>query len=418
MSPHLVKSSAKEALKKRTWVLGDKFDSRMPHHDGIQALWETKWKSACMKSVYPFHDGKFEDFEPVFRYLIFNNVNDGYGDEYTGAFFPAAENLTARGILASGSGDHEKASELYLRAACLYRISRFPYVGNFPQLSSESKWKAWEAQKAVYMRAASSWGEPMRQVMVPHIAAEDADRDTIPVYVRLPKSAIEGKHKAPAVILITGLDGYRPDNTQRSNEFTARGWASVIVEIPGTADCPSDPSDPKSPERLWTSLLDWMVQDGRFDMRKIMVWGLSAGGYYAVRIAHTHKDKLAGSVAQGAGTHFFFDMDWIEKADNHEYPFSLWPAMALKHGYTTATEFKNDAQKRFSLLENGILQQPSTRLLLINGTDDGLMPIEDSMLLFEHGTPKEARFFANALHMGYPLANSAVYPWMEQVMRT
>jgi dienelactone hydrolase len=162
----------------------------------------------------------------------------------------------------------------------------------------------------------------MRQVMVPHIAAEDADRDTIPVYVRLPKSAIEGKHKAPAVILITGLDGYRPDNTQRSNEFTARGWASVIVEIPGTADCPSDPSDPKSPERLWTSLLDWMVQDGRFDMRKIMVWGLSAGGYYAVRIAHTHKDKLAGSVAQGAGTHFFFDMDWIEKADNHEYPFS------------------------------------------------------------------------------------------------
>lgn len=44
------------------------------------------------------------------------------------------------------------------------------------------------------------------------------------------------------------------------------------------------------------------------------------------------------------------------------------------------------------------------------------MPIEDSMLLFEHGSPKEARFFPGALHMGYPLANSAVYPWMEQVI--
>ena len=38
------------------------------------------------------------------------------------------------------------------------------------------------------------------------------------------------------------------------------------------------------------------------------------------------------------------------------------------------------------------------------------------MMLFEHGTPKEARFFTGALHMGYPMANEAVYPWMEEVM--
>ena len=50
------------------------------------------------------------------------------------------------------------------------------------------------------------------------------------------------------------------------------------------------------------------------------------------------------------------------------------------------------------------------------GTLDGLMPIEDSLLLFEYGTPKEARFFPGALHMGYPMANGAVYPWMEEVM--
>lgn len=67
--------------------------------------------------------------------------------------------------------------------------------------------------------------------------------------------------------------------------------------------------------------------------------------------------------------------------------------------------------------------------------NDGLMPIEDSMLPSEYGTPKETRyvsdsncmvimvlividirFFENALHMGYPAANGAVYPWMESVM--
>jgi hypothetical protein len=40
--------------------------------------------------------------------------------------------------------------------------------------------------------------------------------------------------------------------------------------------------------------------------------------------------------------------------------------MAIKHGYKTAEEYKEGVQKKFSLLETGIIQQPSTRLLLIN----------------------------------------------------
>jgi len=29
----------------RNWIMGPKaFEARMPHHDGIKALWETKWK--------------------------------------------------------------------------------------------------------------------------------------------------------------------------------------------------------------------------------------------------------------------------------------------------------------------------------------------------------------------------------------
>lgn len=90
--------------------------------------------------------------------------------------------------------------------------------------------------------------------------------------------------------------------------------------------------------------------------------------------------------------------------------------MAMKHGYESVEECKEGVQKKFSLLETGIINMPSTRLLLVNGTLDGLMPIEDSMMLFEYGSPKEARFFTDALHMGYPLANGAVYPWMESVM--
>ncbi|EKD12710.1 uncharacterized protein L3040_006859 [Drepanopeziza brunnea f. sp. 'multigermtubi'] len=401
----------------RTWRMGDAYDRKMVHHEGIKQLWESKWKFPCSMSVYPFHDGKMEDFEPVFLELIKNHINEGTSPAYTEAFFPVAASLTERG---DGEQDPEAASALYLRAACLYRIARFPYISGFPTPNDATKWQAWTLQKAVYMKAASSWPQPIQDLTIPFPHHSPTERAEIPIYVRLPSAppaaAAAASTQVPAVILMTGLDGYRPDNTTRSDEFLARGWAALMVEIPGTADCPADPSDPAAGDRLWSAVLAWMQADARFDMTRVLVWGLSAGGYYAVRAAHTHREQLRGVVAQGAGVHEFFDRAWIERADGHEYPFRLSPAMASKHGYSSVEGYKSGAQKKFSLLEAGILEMPSTRLLLVNGTHDGLMPIEDSMLLFEHGTPKEARFFDKALHMGYPKANSAVYPWMEAVM--
>lgn len=161
-----------------------------------------------------------------------------------------------------------------------------------------------------------------------------------------------------------------------------------------------------------------MEKEGIFNMRKIIAWGLSAGGYNAIRAAHTHAPRLAGAVGQGAGTHHFFSRAWLLKAKDHEYPWTLLPAITEKFGYTTEEELLENAQKDFSLVENQVVDRPSCRLLLVNGTHDGLMPIEDSMLMFEYGSPKEARFFTGLLHMGYPPANGSVYPWMEQVMNS
>ena len=229
----------------------------------------------------------------------------------------------------------EQASALYLRACCIYRIARFPYITSFPNVNDQEKWNAWEKQKAAYLMAGELWEDtPLQEINVPFLQrkAAQGEKESIPVYVRLP-SSYRGDGGSPVVILMTGLDGYRPDNTVRCNEFLARGWAVVVVEIPGTADCPADPADPESPDRLWESLLQWMDTYNQkphptyeeewiktFDMKRVMVWGLSAGGYYAVRIAHTHSRRLAGVVAQGAGVHYFYDQKWLERVDGHEYP--------------------------------------------------------------------------------------------------
>lgn len=405
------------AAAPRQWAMGaEAFHNVMPHHDGIAALWETKWKFPCSKSVYPFHDGAYEDFEPVFRGLVERGDDGGGGTSpaYTRAFLPVAEALERRGDEAVGADDPAEASALYLRAACVLRIARFPYICAHPgaRHRDPDKWEAWERQKRVYMKAARTWEAPVEEVQIPHVFRQGADGDSIPAYVRVPvgrgsgpAAAANGGHedntsnggigsgsgsgnpngrtqnqnqngnqgqsqeqKHPVVILLTGLDGYRPDNTTRCDEFLARGWATIVIEIPGTADSPADPADPASGDRVLDSVLAFADERSsrNLDASRVLLWGLSAGGYHAVRAAHTHRTRLRGVVAQGAGVHHFLDRDWLARADGHEYPFALTPAFAAKHGYGGAGEFVEDAQRKFSLLELGVVQGPATRLLLIN----------------------------------------------------
>lgn len=109
--------------------------------------------------------------------------------------------------------------------------------------------------------------------------------------------------------------------THASSSHLARGWGTIGVEIPGTGDCPAARQDPASPDRLWSSLLDWMDGREELDRERRVAWGLSTGGFYAMRIAHSHKERLTGAVSQGGGCHRMFEPEWLEKVDHLEYPF-------------------------------------------------------------------------------------------------
>lgn len=108
---------------------------------------------------------------------------------------------------------------------------------------------------------------------------------------------------------------------------------------------------------------------------------------------------------------FRLDM-WVNANENR-----LTPAWAKKYGYDNDVDFAKHAQKKFSLVETGIVDQPSCRLLLLNGVNDGVTPIEDCHILFNHGSsPKEGRFFEGLPHMGYPHSLPVSYEWLENVL--
>ncbi len=120
------------------------------YHDCVSALWADKWRALCQHGIYPFTDTNVKDFDPIFAALV--KVSDDSSDilyqpdEYAKPFLPVAENLVALAGEAERQGDTAKARELYLRAAAVYRIGRFPI--NRSPLSQ----KAWEKGKEAYVK--------------------------------------------------------------------------------------------------------------------------------------------------------------------------------------------------------------------------------------------------------------------------
>ncbi|KAL4975990.1 hypothetical protein BDW66DRAFT_151525 [Aspergillus desertorum] len=148
----------------------------------------------------------------------------------------------------------------------------------------------------------------------------------------------------------------------------------------------------------------------------IVLWGLSAAGFYAIRAAHTHRSDLAGCIAHGPGAHLFLSKMWLSRVEDHEYPFPIIRAWAERYGYDDSADFCKNPQTKFSLLETGVLDRRCTRLLLLNGIVDGVVPIEDCLLLFNHGSPKDGRFYPGLPHMGYPLSLEVAYKCLEGLL--
>lgn len=252
---------------------------------------------------------------------------------------------------------------------------------------------------------------PTREITIPHKYANESDGKEIQFYYHLPPGSSD--KPVPLVIILTGLDGYRTELAVWIEGWSQKNVAVMVLEIPGTGDSPATPDDPKSPDRVFDTLFEWIEQQSEIDQTRKAMWAFSTGGYYAIRVAHTHPDRLSGVVALGGGCHYMFHPEWLSHVNHLEYPFDLASTLAYKFGYGNDLEaFKREAMK-FSLLEDGTLDKPKcTKLLLVNGMNDEIFPIDDYYLCLLHGAPKEARFVENRKHMGEPESFFIILQWL------
>jgi esterase FrsA len=307
-------------------------------------------------------------------------------DKWVAAFTSLAKPYEDKANEAEKNDDEKEAEENYLKAYEYYRLARYPTI------NSEVKKEAYIKSQEMLLKASQYYDIPIEQVEIP-FKGRNGESNKIIAYLRMPKTDAA---QLPLLFTWGGIDGFKEEQLQFYDDALEHGLATLAIDGPGVGDSPIKGSE--DAERLFGAVFDWIDKQEGLDSKRVSVWGYSTGGYWAVKVAHVYKDKIACAVSQGGPVHYAFELDWIKKQNKGEYPFEFFETISYAFGLSGYNEWVEYAPK-LSLLKQGILDKPSTSLLLVNGIHDSIYPIEDSYILFEHGNPKCARFYDTG-HMG------------------
>jgi esterase FrsA len=296
----------------------------------------------------------------------------------------------------------ERAREHYWHAWRLHHFARWP-VENSPA-KQRAKFRALEAFRN-YGRLLES---PLEIVRIPF-----EDRQII-AYLRLPA----GSRPAPLVFGIAGLDSRKEDVAAHTERYLQRGIGLLAVDLPGTGEAPIEAAEPDA-DRMFSALLDYLATRPDVDAGRVVVQGRSWSGYWAAKLAYTERARLRGAVVHGGPIHKYFQPDWLrDSLATGEYLYDYGQAKANMFGANSLEDMLERA-RRFSLLDLGMLEQPSAPMLLVNGARDSQVPLADVYVLLEHGDAKEAWINPQGGHMGrspqWPaqtISERVLMPWI------
>jgi esterase FrsA len=342
----------------------------------------------------PFAECKLEDISNAFFKL--SSVEPV---AWAKIFSEAALPYEDKAAKAEAAGDQTEARDNYLLAFATYRVARYPAP------NSPAKGEAYSRSKANWLKAAPYFGHVPEVVEIP-LHGRFTSGNVIKGYLYRP--ATEGPH--PMVVSWGGIDGYKEDRLP--GPFLKENLLLLSIDMPGVGEAPIDGS--QDPEGFFDTLFSWARSHPEVGGRPIAAMGASTGGYWAAKVAHTHADLLKAVVNHGGPVHYAFQPDWIEKSQYGEYPFELAETLAFAFGLKTFDDWVEHAGQ-FSLLDQGLLDNPSAPLFCINGVGDSVFPIRDHYLLMEHGSPKVGRFYPGG-HMGPPEARALAIRWLADML--
>jgi pimeloyl-ACP methyl ester carboxylesterase len=266
----------------------------------------------------------------------------------------------------------------------------------------------YDRARGLFIEAAALEDPPLEVVTLP-FSGEPGEGDHVTFYLTRPPS---GAARPSVVMVWAGIDTWKEEMHGRLGAFLrSRGYAVLLVDMPGVGESPVLAG--RDSERQWTPIFDWLAARDDLDAERCAAVGGSFGGYWAMKLAYTHRDRLRAAVNWGGGVHITFTPDWQRRSrDASSYLMDLMAARARIFGGETFDDYVARCQE-LSLLDQGWLDHPSAPILLVNGRDDVQNSIQDIYLSLDHGDPKSARVFDGG-HMGEGPVVATIGAWLDQ----
>jgi pimeloyl-ACP methyl ester carboxylesterase len=283
------------------------------------------------------------------------------------------------------SADRVAADAAYVQAWRLYSLGRWP-VPNSP-----GKQRAYQKALSAFQKHRELQAPPVETLCIPF------EGNSIIAYRQLPAASAQ----APLVVAISGADSRKEDMAERFSALVPRGVGYVALESPGTGETPLKISP--TADRLFSAALDYICRMPQIDPKRVLLYGGSFGGYWATKLAVTERERLRAVVVQSPPVHSVFQEEFLrtQTLSNREYLFDLAPALMFMCENARTLDDLAACFGELSLVRQGMLGRPTTRMLVIHGARDTQVPMSEIELLLRSGNvPKEAWINPSGGHMG------------------
>lgn len=237
-----------------------------------------------------------------------------------------------------------------------------------------------------YLRGAAELAPPVRPVRIPFNGVE------MPGYLRVPDTP----GRAPCVVMLDGADTVKEELHWWSDLFVQRGAATLCFDGPGQGETWAQLKMDARYEVAVSAAIDWLRAHDAIDPSRIVIWGISLGGYLAAR-ALASDDRAVVGVCVGG---FYDARGFPHRALAGQ---ERWREML---GLPDIPATRNFVAEHVTL--SGMLADLGRPLLVVHGGRDHLVPTEE-IRCFLDDAPDMVEFWL------YEDACHAVWDWYEEV---
>jgi 2,6-dihydroxypseudooxynicotine hydrolase len=273
---------------------------------------------------------------------------------------------------AEDTGHDETAAGAWRRAALCWHWGKFVFVDH-----PDEQRAAHEHAIADYRQGAAALSPPAELVHIPYAGT------SLAAYLRLPATDAP---RRPVVIMVPGLDSTKEELQATAEYLLARGLATIAIDGPGQGESEYELPIEPAYEKVATAAVDYLTTLDDIDPANIGLFGVSLGGYYAVRSA-AYEPRLKAVVAL-AGP-YRFDLDWDALPPQTRATFKV-----RSHAATD-----EEARERATALT---LEDAASRvtkpLLVVHGARDRIIPAYHAERIAKEAPTAELELYPDGLH--------------------